>query len=203
MSIDIIITPEKYKKLSEQGFDMALGFWFWNMAIMIAPYDTGATRASILLKKNKPRRIRISYDISKANWIIFLEEGQGPVKKYKDFIKKDTAEAIVEQLVSWIMTGKAPTYAIQGIKPFVALRASKQTPFSRERAFLKQANMNANVITAQTRMKISQIREMEYTGSIQKSGGQRPTTLTSGRSGNKNISHLNKIYKERVDQIKG
>ncbi len=203
MSIDVVATPYKFNKLKEQGFDMALGYWFWNMAVMIAPYDTGATRASILLKKNKPRNIRISYDTNKANWIKFLEEGQGPVKKYKDFIKKDTAEAIVEQLVSWIMTGKAPEYAIQGIKPFVVLRKSKNAPFSRERALLKQANMNANVITASSRMQISQIREINYNGTIQKSSGQSPSILKSGSKYNKNISKLNNIYKERVKQIQG
>ena len=201
MSIDIVISLEKYLSLQKTGFDMSLGYWFWNMAVMIAPYDTGATRASIMLKKNKPRRIKISYDTSKANWVQFLEEGQGPVKKYKDFIKKDTAEAITEQLVSWIITGKSPTYAIQGIKPFVVLKKSKQQPFSRERAFLKQADMNANVITAKARMKISQIREVEYLGKKQSSIGKSPATISSS-GGNKNISQLAKIYKERVSEIK-
>ena len=203
MSIDIMATPYKFNKLKKQGFDMALGYWFWNIAVMIAPYDTGATRASILLKTNKPRRIRISYNEFMANYIKFLEEGQGPIKKYKDFIKKDTAEAIDEQLASWIMTGKAPTYAIQGIKPFVVLRKSKNAPFSRERALLKQANMNSNVITASSRMQISQIREINYNGTIQKSSGQSPSTLKSGSKYNKNISKLNNIYKERLKQIQG
>ena len=201
MSIDIMTTEYIYNQLKTKGFDMALGYWFWNMAIMIAPYDTGALRASIILKNNKPKRIRISYDTSKSNYTRFLEEGQGPVKKYKDFIKKDTAEAIAEQLASWIMTGKAPTYAIQGIKPFVVLKKSKQRPFSREQAFLKQANMNANVISAKDRMKISQIREVEYLGKKQSSSGKSPATISSG--GNKNISKLNNIYRERVNQIKG
>jgi len=201
MSIDISITPEKYKKLLEQGFDMSLGYWFWNIAVMITAYDTGAARSAVLLSKNKPRNIRISYDTFKASHIKFLEEGQGPVKKYKDFIKKDTTQAIVEQLVSWIMTGRAPKYAISGIKPFVVLRKSKNAPFSRERALLKQASMNSNVISAESRIKISQIREMKYTGSIQKASGQKPTTLGSGRSGHKNVSHLNTIYRERLKQI--
>ena len=201
MSVDIYISLEQFNKIREQGFDMALGYWFWNMAVMIAPYDTGATRASIMLRKNKPRNIRISYDTFKANWITFLEEGQGPVKKYKDFIKKDTAEAIVEQLVSWIMTGKAPAYALNGIKPFVVLRKSKNTPFSRERALLKQANMNSNVITAKTRMQISKIREVEYLGSKQKASGNKPATLVNNRGGNKGISNLQNIYKKRVSEI--
>ena len=203
MSIDIMATPYKFNKLKKEGLDSSLGYWFWNIAVMIAPMDTGNLRASIVLKRNKPRNIRISYNTSRANYLKFLEEGQGPVKKYKDFIKKDTAEAIVEQLVSWIMTGKAPEYAIQGIKPFVVLRKSKNAPFSRERALLKQANMNSNVITASSRMQISQIREINYNGTIQKSSGQSPSILKSGSKYNKNISKLNNIYKERVKQIQG
>ena len=200
MSIDIMATPYKFNKLQKQGFDMALGYWFWNIAVMIAPYDTGLTRSSILLKKNKPRRIRISYDTFRANYIKFLEEGQGPVKQYKDFIKKDTAEAIAEQLVSWIITGRRPAYAIQGVKPFVQLKKSKHAPFSIEKSFLKQANMNSNVITAKTRMQISKIREVDYSGKKQTTTGQRPTTQTI-KGNNRNISHLQRIYKERVSRI--
>jgi hypothetical protein len=203
MSIDIMATPYKFNKLQRQGFDMALGYWFWNIAVMIAPYDTGATRSAILLKRNKPRNIKIAYDLFRANWVQFLEEGQGPVKQYKDFIKKDTAEAIAEQLVSWIITGKRPSYAIRGVKPFVKLRKSKHAPFSIEKSFLKQANMNANVLTAKTRMQISKIREVNYLGNKQTITGQRPTTKTSGgyKKFNRNISNLQRIYKERVSQI--
>ncbi len=202
MSIELTVSPEIYERIKTQGFDMALGYWFWNMAVMIAPEDTGNLRASIALKKNKPRRIKISYDTSRSNYTKFLEEGLGPVKKYKDFIKKDTAEAITEQLVSWILTGKAPSYAVQGVKPFVVLNKSKHQPFSREKVFLKQANMNANVITAKTRMEISRIRELSYTGNKSTSTGQKPTKLVNSRGGNKGMSNLNRIYKERVAQAK-
>lgn len=201
MSIDIMATPYKFNKLKTQGFDVALGYWFWNMAVMIAPYDTGLTRSSISLKTNKPRRIRISYDTFRANYIQFLEEGQGPVKKYKDFIKKDTTEAIAEQLVSWIITGRSPAFARQGVKPFVQLGKSKHAPFSIERSFLKQANMNANVITAKTRMQISKIREIDYSGNKQKFTGQKPVTSSDYKRANRNISHLERIYKDRVKQI--
>ncbi len=204
MSIDVTTDLENFIKLQKQGFDSALGYWFWNMAVMIAPYDTGNLKSSITLKKNKPRRIHISYNTSRANYVRFLEEGQGPVKKYKDFIKKGTAEAIAEQLVSWIMTGKAPSYAVQGIKPFVVLKTSVNKPFSRERAFLKQANMNSNVITAKTRMQISRIRDIDFSGNRSSFNGQKVTTLNNfSRGSNKNISSLNKIYRERLSQIKG
>ena len=202
MSIDIMATPYKFNKLKKEGLDSSLGYWFWNIAVMIAPMDTGNLRASIVLKRNKPRNIRISYNTSRANYLKFLEEGQGPVKKYKDFIKKDTAEAIAEQLASWIVTGKAPAYAVQGVKPFIVLKKSKHQPFSREKAFLKQANMNSNALTAKTRMQISKIREIGYTGNKGTFTGQKVTTSIGSRGGNKGISILTNIYRERVNQLK-
>ena len=102
------------------------------------------------------------------------------------------------------MTGKAPSYAVQGIKPFVVLKTSVNKPFSRERAFLKQANMNSNVITAKTRMQISRIRDIDFSGNRSGFNGQKVTTLNNfSRGSNKNISSLNKIYRERLSQIKG
>ena len=204
MSIDIYATPYKFDKLQKKGFDSALGYWFWNIAILIAPIDTGNLRSAITLKANKERRIRISYNEFIANYVQFLEEGQGPVKKYQDFIKKDTTEVIAEQLVSWIITGKRPLYAKQGVKPIVQLSASKYKPFSMEKTLLKQANMNASVINARSRMEISKIRELNYTGSKQTITGQRTQTQTSGgyRQTNRGISRLENIYKERIKEIR-
>ncbi len=203
MSIEISVSPEKYNRLLVEGFDSALGFWFWNIAVLITPYDTGAARSAISLRSNKPRKIRVSYDTFRALHIKFLEEGQGPVKKYKDFIKKDTTEAITEQLVSWIITGNRPAFARSGVRPFVKLKTSKYTPFSKERNLLKQANMNSNVITAKARMQISKIRELEHSGIAQRATGRKVETTTSinYKRNNKNISVLNQIYKDRVSQI--
>jgi|LGVE01.1.fsa_nt_gb hypothetical protein len=205
MSIDIMATPYKFDKLKKQGFDSALGFWFWNIAVMIAPIDTGNLRSAITLKSNRARRIRISYSTFMANYIKFLEEGQGPVKKYKDFIKKDTTEAIAEQLVAWIITGRRPLFSRQGIKPFVKLSASKHSPFTRERMLLKQANMNANVINSKTRMQISKIREVDYSNSKSSITGKRvDTQKTQGHNrASRGISSLQQIYRERVNQIQG
>jgi len=204
MSIDIYATPYKFNKLKKYGFDMALGYWFWNIAVLIAPYDTGNLRSAITLKRNKPKNIRISYSTFMANYILFLEKGWGPVRKYKDFIKKDTVETIAEQLVSWIITGRRPKYARQGLKPFIQLSASNHEPFSRERAFLKQADMNASVISSKSRMKISKIREMDWNKAKQSVTGQRVETKTvSGyKKYNRNISHLHNIYKERLNQVR-
>lgn len=201
MQINIMATPYKFYKLQKHGFDSALGYWFWNIAVMIAPMDTGNLRRSILLKANKSRHIRISYNTFMANYILFLEEGQGPVKKYKDFIKHDTAEAITEQLVSWILTGRKPSFARQGVKPFVQLGTSRNRPFSQEMSLLKQANMNSHVINAKTRMQISKIRELTYNGSKQSISGQKVNT-SSQLGSNRNISHLQNIYKQRMNQIK-
>lgn len=203
--IDIMATQYKFDKLSKNGFDSSLGYWFWNMAVMIAPMDTGNLRSAIMLSKNKSRHIRISYNTFMANYIRFLEEGQGPVKKYKDFIKGDTREAIVEQLVSWIISGKAPSYAKQGVKPFVQLGISRNKPFSQERALLRQANMNTSTLTAKTRQQISKIREASFNQKRARSSGERVQTQIqaglSSKSLNRNTSKLEAIYKDRIKQI--
>jgi len=168
MQINILATPYKYNKLLKKGFDQSLGYLFWNTAVMIAPIDTGNLRRSILLAKNNSRHIKISYDTFMANYIQFLEEGQGPVKKYKN-----TAQAITEQLVAWIITGRRPLFSRQGVKPFVQLKESKRQPFSAERALLRQANMNTNVISAKARMQISKIREIAYYNERSKVSGNK------------------------------
>jgi hypothetical protein len=200
MQINILATPYKYNKLLKKGFDQSLGYLFWNTAVMIAPIDTGNLRRSILLAKNNSRHIKISYDTFMANYIQFLEEGQGPVKKYKNFIKGDTAQAITEQLVAWIITGRRPLFSRQGVKPFVQLKESKRQPFSAERALLRQANMNTNVISAKARMQISKIREIAYYNERSKVSGNKPSVSNaSGPKGiNRNISHLGQIYKDRM-----
>jgi hypothetical protein len=205
MQINIMVGLERFEAIQKQGFDQALGYWFWNTGVMIAPMDTGNLRSSILLAKNKPRHIKISYNTFMANYIQFLEEGQGPVKKYKNFIKGDTAQAITEQLVSWIITGNVPSMARYALKPFVVLKGSNHKPFSAERALLKQANMNTNVISAKARMQISKIREMNYNGNTQRITGQKITTYNAKgtKSTNRNISHLQTIYNERRKQITG
>lgn len=200
----VVVDEVTYSDLQYRGFPSSLGYWFWNMAVMIAPYDTGNLRNSIYLAKNNSKNIKITYDTSKENYAKFLEEGMGPVKKYKDFIKVDTTMAIVEQLVGWIKTQKKISYIPFMPKPFVELRKSKHQPFSWERSLLRQADMNANAISAKSRGIISQIRNAENTGIIKSSRGERPRTENGQgtKALNRNISKLHQIYREHKEALK-
>lgn len=195
----VVVDEKTYEDLITHGFTRNLGYWFWNMAVMIAPYDTGNLRSSIYLAQNKGKNIKISYDMNKANYAQFLEEGIGPVKKYKDFIKVDTVMAITEQLIGWLKTQQKLLFVPINPKPFVQLRESKHQPFSWERTLLRQADMNANSITAKSRGTISKIRNLENNGMIRSARGEKPRTENAvGIKGlNHNISKLHQIYLER------
>lgn len=199
------IDKKRFEEIYKYGFPTALGYWFWNMAVMIAPEDTGNLKRSITLASNSPRKIRIRYDLSAANYTKFLEEGVGPVKKYKGFISVDTTAAITEQAISWIITGKTPMFLVTSPKPFVSLKSSSNQPFSWERAYLKQADVNAKTITAKSRMEISKIREMNYTGQISRAKGERVESANAKGSkigyNNRNFSKLHQIYMQRKNEI--
>ena len=156
MDFYITLTQEQFEKV--KNLDSSLGMWFWNMAVMISPYDTGNARRAITLTSNTSKRINIRYNLMQANYIKFLEEGVGPVKKYKGYIKNNTRMAIVEELIFYLKTGQLPMFTST---PFVLLKSSKSV-FHGERKFLSQADMHTNAITAKVRNKISMIRETTY-----------------------------------------
>lgn len=156
MDFYIEVSEDTYDKVKE--FDEALGMWFWNMAVMIAPYDTGALRMAITLASNTSKKINIRYSLMRAVHIKFLEEALGPVKKHYQFIGTKTRLAIVEQLIIYLQTGKRPMFTRT---PYVSLRTTKGV-FPSEKAFLRSANMGTQTINANTRMQISQIRETAY-----------------------------------------
>jgi len=143
---------------SSRYFEEALGMWFWNMAVMIAPYDSGNLRRSITLASNTSKKINIRYSLMRANYIKFLEEGMGPVKKHVQFIGTKTRLAIVEQLIIYLQTGKKPMFTRT---PYVSLRNTKGV-FPAEKAFLRSSNMGTQTINPNVRRKISQIRETNY-----------------------------------------
>jgi len=191
MDFYIELEPQLYNRARE--FDPALGMWFWNMAVMIAPYDTGNLRRSITLARNNPKNINIRYSVMRANYLKFLELGVGPVKKHKGFISVNTRLAIVEQLIIYLKTGRKPMFTNT---PYVHLRQSR-TVFPKERAFLRSANLKTNVIGANTRRKISQIRELSYRNRI----GIKMTSFsglkveTSTTRSQKGVSVLNSFYR--------
>ncbi|MCK9576428.1 MAG: hypothetical protein M0R51_10945 [Clostridia bacterium] len=156
MDIYIDLTEEQFEKV--KNLDSSLGMWFWNMAVMIAPYDTGNLRRAITLNKNTSKIINIRYNLMQANYIKFLELGVGPVKKYKGFIQNQTRMAIVEELIFYLKTAQKPMFTQT---PFVMLKSS-QKPFGQEKRFLRQADMHTNAITSKARNKISMIRESQY-----------------------------------------
>lgn len=167
---NIYVSEERFNQLKQCGFDSSLGMYFWNIAVMYAPYDTGNLRSSIKLIRNTKKHIRIGYDLSTANYAKFLEMGVGPVKKYKGFASTQTRGELYEQLVGWVLTGKNPTFTT---KPFVALKMSSNQPFSWERTVLRQMNKGKNSIDAKTRNTISQIRDFNYRKSMGESGTSR------------------------------
>lgn len=192
MDFYITIKPEIYEQV--KNLDSSVGMWFWNMAVMIAPEDTGNLRSAITLVSNRSKLITIRYNTMKANYIKFLELGQGPVKKYKGFIGVDTVMAITEQMIIYLKTGKKPLFTRT---PFVTLKKTKSV-FPKEKTFLRQANMNVNNIDAKSRGKISQIRETKYRQSkglkLSNMSGRR--VETNKISANRGIGQLNQIYKE-------
>ncbi|MDY0277918.1 MAG: hypothetical protein RBQ97_07520 [Acholeplasma sp.] len=203
-NIFVSVDELRFEYLRQYGFSKNLGYWTWNTAVMIFPRDTGNAQSSIYLTKNTSKHIRLSYDLVKANYILFLEQGIGHVKKHKGIIGFQTTIAITEQIIGWLKTGKEPIFN-GNPKPMVELRESQGQPFSWERMLLKQADMNARSISAQSRATISKIRSIESTG-IQKSlRGQRPETFnqSSTKSLNKNISKLRQIYNQRKLEAKG
>lgn len=218
MDLTIYVDEKRYNQLLTNGFDSSLGNYFHNIAVLSAPYDTGNLRMSISLTKNAPKHIQINYNTTKANYIKFLEEGIGPVKKHKGFISVLTAGAIAEELVGWIVSGKNPTVAIS--PQIVNMRVSKYRPFSiqskatglSESNLLRYSMMNSGEITAQARGEVSKIREYTYLtlqgGKAQGSmRGKHPYPTDTGgamttKRKNKNISILKAIAQDRKEAYK-
>lgn len=203
-SVDIYLDEKEYNDLKKNGFDSSYGYHLWNVAVMVAPYDTGNLRRSIKLTSNSAKTIKISYDLAQANYAKFLEEGLGPVKKYKGFISKATYFLIYDQLVGLISSRE--NMPIYSLRPIVALKTSKHQPFSWERRFLKGADVNSSRVDATNRQTISKIRDLNYISSM---GGKKLTSKVSGRTpqienkqGRSNHSNLRAVYKARLEYEK-
>lgn len=211
--ITIFVDEKRYEKLLENGFDSSLGPYFHNIAVMCMAYDTGNARSAISLSKNTSRHIQINYNLLKANYIQFLEKGQGPVKKHKGIISVITVGSIAEQTIGWLLSGVSPTFTSP---PVVALRTSQYKPFNvkstktglNERDMLKQAGMYDKSISAQARQEVSKIREYTYRtmfgGRIVQQRGDRVETTTLKGSkrpyGDKNIGILRNIVRDRKQE---
>ena len=196
MDITIYVDEKRYNELLANGFDPSLGGYFHNIAVMCMAYDTGNARSAISNSKNTPKHIQIHYDLIKANYIKFLDDGVGPVKKHKGIVSVLTTGVIAEELVGWLISGVNPTFTSP---PVVALRQSKYRPFSAKSsvtglsekkyvAIFKQ--MNSNAINASEEGEIFQkVREYTYLrlagGSF--SGSRGIKTQTTKLQNNKTI----------------
>ena len=215
MDITLYVDEKRYNEILKNGFDSSLGGYFQNIAVMIMAYDTGNARSAISNSINTPKHIQIHYDLLKANYIKFLEEGVGPVKKHKGIISVLTVGAISEELVGWILSGKNPTFTSA---PVVALRQSQYRPFGAkssvtglsEKDILRQSEMNINTISAQARREVSKVREYTYLrlaggNPNNKRGVATETTRLQGHQhlgSNKNISILKAVAQDQKRQYK-
>lgn len=163
MDIDIYLTLDEFDKIKD--LDTSLGYWFWNLAVVNTPYDSGNARSAVSLASNTSKLIRIQYNLLIANYIKFLEEGLGPVKKHKGFIGNRTLAYIFYELATYLTSGKKPI--IQSA-PSVVMRHSQHKPFSitgrtlSERDVLKFSNQSVSRIDATRRRLASNIRETMY-----------------------------------------
>lgn len=155
----IIVLPVNQEQLDRaKNFPSQMGNVFHNIAVMLAPYDTGNLRTSIFLMKNTNKNITIEYNHLIANYSYFLEEGLGSVKKYKGFISVDTHFAIVDTLVGYIQNGILPP--MQSV-PIVHLQSTTNL-FSWEKDMLLAVGKNSNEISPNVRRKISMVREINH-----------------------------------------
>jgi len=149
-----------------------LGFWLWNIAVSLAPIDTGNLRRAITMNSNTDTRKLFVYNAFNAIYLHYLEEGMGSVKKYKDFIKRDTMQAFIQEVIYYFKTGKAGL--ITG-KPVASLNISKNGAMFYEKKIMRALNMNQKQITADDRMMLSQLRYRGLVGSNkERIGGMKP-----------------------------
>lgn len=199
MDINVYITPEQFEAVKD--LDTKLGYLLWQIADMIAPYDTGNLRSAISLARNTSTQIRLQYNLLTANYIEFLERGVGPVKKYRGFIEKDTVSAIIEAVVAYLSSGGKNLTALT-LRPIVFKKLG--IPFGAEKKFLAQTDrFNRNVITFEQRRKISQIRETQFRQltkqKMNRQVGLKPHTID--RLNNLDIKKLNRNNVSQLSKI--
>ena len=215
MDITLYVDQKRYDEISQNGFPSLLGHFSHLIAVQIMAYDTGNARSAISLTHNSPKRFTIDYNLLKANYIKFLEEGVGPVKKHKGIISVLTVGAISEEIVGWILSGIKTRFTSPAT---VALRQSQYRPFGvkssvtglSEVDILRQSQMSTNNISAQARREVSKLREYTY---LRLAGGKpsnkrgvaTETTRAVGHKhlgSNKNISILKAVVQDQKRQYK-
>lgn len=144
-----ITTDVEIKELSN-----GLGYWLWNIAVSLAPYDTGNLRSAITLNANSSTRKKYVYNALNAHYLHYLEMGEGPITKHTGFISERTVSSFLMEIIAYIKTGKEPLITS---KPMVVLRESRHGAMFNERKILKRLKMNTDFLTGDDRKKLSQI----------------------------------------------
>lgn len=156
MEIKVPVDEEGFKRAKENNSKM--GYVAWNIAIMNAPYDTGNLRNAIRLGSNTSRLTTIKYNLMLANYIKFLELGQGRVKKHKGFIRDKTLLDVAIAYIGYIENGTIPEFSYT---PVISLNSTSQI-FNTEKKVLRSLGIKTSRITSNVRGQISRIRETEY-----------------------------------------
>ena len=185
------VTDEQYDNI--KNLNSLLGMALFNIAVLNAPIDTGNLRRSITLASNTSKKINVRYNLSVANYAKFLELGVGPVKKYKGFISQKTTASMVEEIISFIKSGKISSWTY-GVSPVVLLKRTSHI-FGQERKVIEKANIKArNTLTANQRKQISKIREKDYQKSLgNKVGsvkGKNAITITKNEISGSRVGRL-------------
>ena len=137
------------------GFTKEVGYVLNNIAIDIAPYDTGNLRRAIGLMSNTKKRIVVEYDAFEAYYLHYLEMGQGPIKKHKGFISERTMAAYILILADYFSRGEI-RYEVQS-KPTVNLQRSKHGAMFSEKILLREMKHQDYGVTADDRRRLSNI----------------------------------------------
>lgn len=200
-NITLLVNDEQFNRAV--NFSTVFGYLMINIAVMLAPMDTGNLRRSITLTKNNERRKQIRYNTMLANYLRFLENGDGPVKKHKGFISVDTTTSIVEGISNIILTGDYPYLSFS---PNVELKDTENI-FSKERQILRSNDIKTDRISANIRRSISKLRESEYRNKIGinkfgTSGKKINTTTNFSYGSNKGSSVLSKAYRRNIESYK-
>lgn len=195
LEIDLYLDDRQLRRLN--SFPDSLGYAMWNIAVLVAPMDTGNLKRAISMSRNTRTLKRINYDLLDANYIKFLELGLGSVKQHKGFIEVKTLSSMVETLVNFAILGIVPPHSKT---PHVTL-GDTSAIFSQEKKILSSVNIKTDRINANVRRRISRLREIEHRKKmgldIKSTGGKRiETTNYFSYGSNRGNSMLSKAYTE-------
>jgi len=134
-----------------------LGYRLWNMAVALAPYDTGNLRRSIVMSANTDTHKRYVYNVMNALYLDYLERGVGPIKKYQGFIENLTVGSMIEELIHYCIS---PEGYGSFSKPTIRLQVSSNGAMFHEKRIAHKMGLDDVEldITADDRKYMSRIK---------------------------------------------